>query len=92
MPDSPDQEPAAGNESSAGHKRKRKPKPKPNPAPGPEPRDLESLLDPDSILDRVHFTAPDGTTYEMIITDQMDQYDKPAKLPRRKRRQKKGPE
>jgi hypothetical protein len=89
MPDSPDQESAAGKEPTASRKRKRKPGIRPNPAAGPEAKDLESLLDPDSILGRVHFTTPKGNTYEMVITDQMDQYDKPESLPRPERRRKK---
>jgi hypothetical protein len=91
MPDSPDEESATSKEPTTSRKRKRKPRTRPTPAPGSEARDLESLLDPDSILGRVHFTTPKGNTYEMIITDQMEQYDEPESLPRPERRRKKRP-
>jgi|GEM_PF-2039421 len=49
-----------------------------------EPTSEQSPYDPDSVIDVKYITSPKGHTYRIVVTDEMDPYDKP-KPPARKR-------
>ncbi len=69
-------------ELTTGRKRKAAPGKKP----GPPPR--QDLPDPDSIVDEKYMTSTKGNTYRIIVTDEGDSYDNPARPPITRRRSK----